>query len=232
MKTTVKQRLNEYIKHKDISVRSFERACGLSYGYVHNMRVSIQPEKVESIARQYPDLNPGWLLTGEGNMLKYGSPEDAENSQVVIVPHKAKYKNIKSVKIYNANATMGIVALFDDNNDNGNVIGELSVPFLPYSDGAVVATGNSMYPLIQPGAVVAFRKINSLDSILSGEIYLIEFIHEGDRSTVIKYIQVLNDDESSIKLSSYHKEHGNKIIPKSEITFLALVTAWVNFSSM
>ena len=34
------------------------------------MRVSIQPEKVLMIAKQFPDLNTGWLLTGEGEMLK------------------------------------------------------------------------------------------------------------------------------------------------------------------
>jgi hypothetical protein len=34
------------------------------------MRKSIQPDKVESIALNFPDLNVGWLLTGEGLMLK------------------------------------------------------------------------------------------------------------------------------------------------------------------
>ena len=34
MKTTVKQRLKEYILYKGISMRLFERTCGLSHGYV------------------------------------------------------------------------------------------------------------------------------------------------------------------------------------------------------
>ena len=38
MDTTVKQRLKEYIRHNCISVRLFESTCGLSYGYVSNMR--------------------------------------------------------------------------------------------------------------------------------------------------------------------------------------------------
>lgn len=67
---TVKERIKTFIKYKDISVRSFEHKCGLSYGYINNMRVSIQPDKITSIAAQYPDLNTGWLLTGEGEMLK------------------------------------------------------------------------------------------------------------------------------------------------------------------
>jgi len=44
--------------------------CGLSNGYVNNIKKSIQPDKVQSIVLNYPDLNPGWLMTGEGEMLR------------------------------------------------------------------------------------------------------------------------------------------------------------------
>lgn len=67
---TVKERLKEFISYKGMSIRAFEAKCGLSYGYIANIRVSIQPDKVTNIAEQFPDLNTGWLLTGEGNMLK------------------------------------------------------------------------------------------------------------------------------------------------------------------
>ena len=42
METSVKQRLKEYIKYNGIPVRLFESTCGLSYGYVSNMRVSTE----------------------------------------------------------------------------------------------------------------------------------------------------------------------------------------------
>ena len=60
---SVKERLKAFIEYKKISIRSFENRCGLSYGYVNNMRVSIQPAKLKSISLQFPDL------TGEGEML-------------------------------------------------------------------------------------------------------------------------------------------------------------------
>ena len=41
METSVKHRIKQFIEYKNISVREFERRCGLSYGYVNNMRVSI-----------------------------------------------------------------------------------------------------------------------------------------------------------------------------------------------
>ena len=72
METTVKQRLINYLKYKKISQRKFELEIGLSNGYVNNINKSIQPDKIQKIILCYSDLNTGWLLTGEGEMLKGG----------------------------------------------------------------------------------------------------------------------------------------------------------------
>lgn len=67
---TVKERLIEYISYKKISKSDFCRTIGVSVAFVSSMRTSIQPDKIKSIALNYSDLNTGWLLTGEGEMLK------------------------------------------------------------------------------------------------------------------------------------------------------------------
>lgn len=69
METSVKQRLIHFIKYKGISQGKFEKAVGLSNGFVNNIRVSITPEKLQKISLYFPDLNKSWLLTGEGEML-------------------------------------------------------------------------------------------------------------------------------------------------------------------
>lgn len=79
LESSVKERITEFIKHLGISVRRFERECGLSYGYVNNMRVSIQPDKLMSISKQFPQLNTGWLMTGEGEMLRENSAETPQH---------------------------------------------------------------------------------------------------------------------------------------------------------
>lgn len=73
---SVKDRLKKFIAYKGVSVRKFEGMVGMSYGYVNNMRVSMQPDKVMNIASVFPELNTGWLLTGDGSMLK--STNDAK----------------------------------------------------------------------------------------------------------------------------------------------------------
>lgn len=66
----VKERLKEYLRHKNIKAKHFELSIGASNGFVNNIRVSINPEKLEHIANIYNDLNLEWLLTGEGEMIK------------------------------------------------------------------------------------------------------------------------------------------------------------------
>lgn len=91
MDSTVKHRVIQFIEYENISVREFERRCGLSYGYVNNMRVSIQPDRLKNIATCFPELNTGWLITGEGEMLK-------GNKTVVSVPD-TEYRNSKQDEI-------------------------------------------------------------------------------------------------------------------------------------
>lgn len=86
---TVKERLIKFIKHKNISVRKFESLCGLSFGYIHNMRVSIQPDKMMNIAAQFPELNSGWILTGEGDMLKEPGTAESLISYIRLLPISA-----------------------------------------------------------------------------------------------------------------------------------------------
>lgn len=67
---SVKQRLIEFLKYKKLGQKKFAQIVGISDGYVNAIRVSIQPGVLHKIAMQFPDLNTGWLLTGEGEMLK------------------------------------------------------------------------------------------------------------------------------------------------------------------
>lgn len=98
----VKDRLNEYIKVKNITVREFERGANLSNGYVSSIRRGIGRDSLDKILEQYTDLNRDWLLYGEGKMLNQDqSNANAEeilpagwmNVPVVPVTAQAGYTN-------------------------------------------------------------------------------------------------------------------------------------------
>ena len=73
---SVKQRLIAFLKYKKIGQKKFARLVGVSDGYVNAIRVSIQPDTIHKIAMQFPELNSGWLLTGQGEMLNMTTNED------------------------------------------------------------------------------------------------------------------------------------------------------------
>jgi transcriptional regulator with XRE-family HTH domain len=76
MESLVKQRLVEFIRSKGLTKQRFERIVGLSNGYVSNINNSISHKKLEEISKYFPDLNPSWLIIGEGPMLL--SPKGAK----------------------------------------------------------------------------------------------------------------------------------------------------------
>lgn len=69
MEDTVKERLKYYLKSKNIKANVFCNSIGVSSGFISGMRESIQPDKLKSIAINYPDLDITWLLTGFGEMI-------------------------------------------------------------------------------------------------------------------------------------------------------------------
>lgn len=70
MANSVKDRLISFIEYKGLSKNKFEQICGFSKRYVSNISVSLQPDKIEKISLNFPELNIEWLLTGEGRMIK------------------------------------------------------------------------------------------------------------------------------------------------------------------
>lgn len=79
MESAVKQRLVQFIKFMHLTQKAFEDRCGMSNGYVANIRKGIGEDKLLNIVQQFPQLNREWLLYGEGQMLK-STPSVQQNN--------------------------------------------------------------------------------------------------------------------------------------------------------
>ena len=77
-----KERLLLFLKHKGLKNAVFEKMMGLSNGYINSMRKGLGYDKLEQISISFPELNIGWLLTGEGSMLK----DENSNLRSTLVP--------------------------------------------------------------------------------------------------------------------------------------------------
>lgn len=61
----VKERLLTFIAYKELSVSAFEKACGLSNGYIRNFKGNLGGAKLEDILNAFPELSRDWLLFGK-----------------------------------------------------------------------------------------------------------------------------------------------------------------------
>ena len=82
MESAVKQRVMEFIRYKRIPIAKFENLCGLSCGYIRNMRKGFGVEKLNNITKMFPELNPKWLLYGEGEMLVSETPTEEKIEEI------------------------------------------------------------------------------------------------------------------------------------------------------
>ena len=90
---SVKQRLKKYVSYIGMSERQFALSIGVSAGYINAISKSIQPDKLSSITVKYPELNPIWLMTGDGEMLLNMEEKEIETtpSPSVLLEAREKY---------------------------------------------------------------------------------------------------------------------------------------------
>lgn len=97
--SNVKERLKEFVSYLNISEREFCRTIGVGSAYIASIKKSIKADKLEAITKQYPQLNPVWLIRGEGEMLiPVRSEEDSTPKSTELAPTEMLYKLLEDAK--------------------------------------------------------------------------------------------------------------------------------------
>lgn len=198
--TTIKDRLKSFIKSQGIGQGKFESTCGLSNGYVNNIRQSIQPDKLQKIALSFPQLNTGWLMTGEGEMLKGGSN----------LPVKG-YSS--GVPYYNVDFLGGFDLVINDQT----VTPEYLIDFKEYNKATCWCniTGHSMEPEITSGDIIALKEVIDPSFLPYGEIYAI--ITTNGMRTIKRIGPASSPDCYALIPTNKSPEYGVQEIPKTMI---------------
>lgn len=132
----------------------------------------------------------------------------------------------QSIPLLNIEATLGLFPLIQGNGlDTERIIDYISIPNLPKCDGATYAGGDSMYPLIKSGDIVAF-KIIDIESIFYGEMYILSiFLDPETTYKTVKYVQKSTLGDDYVKLVSQNEHHSPKDIKVSTIAAIGLIRA-------
>lgn len=228
----VSDRVRQYIEAKGISYYAFENSLGASRGSVSKAvkdNKSMGSNVLEKIIALYPDLNPIWLLTGQGDMLTSGEATPPAVKTFRLKTDVAVLS--QQIPLYELEASAGIVPLFV-NNASLQPVDHISIPHLPKCDGAVYVTGDSMYPLLNSGDIIMYKIVNDIaNSIFWGEMYLLGIDMDGEEYITVKYVQ-RSDREGCIKLVSENPHHQPKDIGMDKIRAMALVKASIRINAM
>lgn len=206
------------IKQSDIAF-----GIGVKSTYLSDMingRVPVTDSVTEKLYELYSDIKP---------------KEVPENLVEKVESNRKTFDavyDVQTIPIYDSTATLGLVEIFQG-SETGNVINYISIPNLPKSDGAIFMTGDSMYPLLKSGDIVALKIINKLD-IIYGEMYYVEYYGEdGDMEfKAIKYVKKSEKGNNHVQLASYNQHHEPKDILVSRIKTIAIVNASVRYNRL
>lgn len=191
---SVKERIGLFIKYKNISVRKFELTCGLSLGYINNMRVSMQPDKVTRIASNYPELNTGWLMTGEGEMLKE-IPTNSSNKPF----SDREISNGIHIPLLPVSAQAGSLNDFVMSIKKNEC--EIIISPIVGADYAISIAGNSMAPEYPSGSKILIKKINESAFIEWGKVYVLDTVN----GTIVKQV-IPSEKENYLKCVSINPD--------------------------
>lgn len=209
METTVKDRLKQYLSAKHISMAEFGRRIGVSGAYVTSMRKSIQPDKVEKIKSEFPDLNIDWLLTGDGVMCE----STLEDVEIMPAPIEG------ATPIYNLDATCGADGRTIEFVQE-HIIGYVNMPNVSKSANIIRANGDSMTPTINDGDFIAVREVTDFDDIFYGQIYLVITA----QNRMVKYVRRYEPDEDNyVLLKSENPNYDDIKMPKKRIIKMFMV---------
>ena len=159
------ERLYEYLNYKNLKPTNLEKEIGLSNGYigVQKKRNADMGEGILIKILDYcRDINPSWLLIGEGNMLRENFSK--EESPAI------NQKNVGS-PYFNVDFIGGFDLIVNDQTINP----DFYINYPPYNKEGVVwcnLTGHSMEPEISNGDIIALREVNTpIQYLPAGEIY-------------------------------------------------------------
>lgn len=216
MSDTIKERLIAYLRYKGVNNSEFGRIIGVSNAYISSIRKSIQPDKVEKISTNFPDLNMSWLITGDGEMLKGGGVPASINKEKETRPGR-------TIKYYPyVKATMGGLSFLENPNE---ISEDIMLPGYDDCQFAINAYGDSMYPLIKSGQIIVMKEWCER-FIDWGKIYMV-ITKSGYRC--VKRLVPCKDDDTKITCKSENPsgDYAPFDIEKDDILKMFLIKGWV-----
>lgn len=97
----IKNRILYFASYKGISFEKFTKNIGMSYASFKGeaKKSTINSDAIVNIITNYPDINPIWLLTGQGEMVKI-KDDDINKDELAVVALVDNVRMQKKLSVY------------------------------------------------------------------------------------------------------------------------------------
>jgi hypothetical protein len=198
-KSLIKQNISLYLAKKGVSDYVYYKESGTTRGIL-GQNNGISEDNISRFLAYAPDVNPEWLLTGKGNMLK-GENTDKFSSPIV------SYNSEVGQPYYDVDFLGGFSEIYNSqvSSPKHNII----VPGFDRAHLWCNVTGHSMEPQISHGDIIALRPC-TIDDIQYGEMYAvvldtirtIKIIRRGSSKKFLRYVPINpNFDEQEFEVN-------------------------------
>ena len=237
---TIKVRLKHLARFYGMSIRAFEESCGLNRGNISNMNDegSVGSDKLSKIFDRFKDVNPIWLISGSGEMLKSSRPALGDTELHEPSVEYASFKNspeslpvmgiddrvVETEDVRRVNlrpripfdAEAGALSVIADSIALKDCEMLPVIPTFPRYDFTMPIHGDSMVPEFHSGDEVACRFIREKAFLQWGRVHVLD-TRDG---AVLKRIYEVPD---GILCKSNNPANPDFVVPKEDILQMALV---------
>ena len=222
-------RVFQYIDYKGIKPIPFEKKIGLSNGYLGKQQkrnADLGEGIILKIVENCPEINPYWLLTGNGEMLNTKSEENVIKKNDNINDNNFDNKPKVQKMLSNKEIEKGIPVFYTEGSsykesytgiplipiDAMAGFGEGDIQVMDYetsmykvpefeelrTDFMIRVKGSSMYPKYSSGDTVACKKLNISDMFFQwNKVYVLST----EQGAIIKRVKKGSDDEHILLVS-------------------------------
>lgn len=218
-KSQIKQKILLYLTNKGVTPYEFYKASGVTRGIL-TQNNGINEENLARFLAYANDINPEWLLTGEGDMLK--TKRSAASDSTL---HESKIAKKEIISQETRPRIPFDAAAGSLSGALGSVLGNNCeriplIPTFPRYDFTIVARGESMEPQYMSGDELACLFIKEESFIQWGRAHVLDTA----QGIVVKRIY---DNGPSITCKSNNPAYPDFDIPKTDIYRIALVVGYL-----
>lgn len=233
--SNISETIDSLLKAKGLSTRAFEQKIGCSNGVIARCIAKgsdISSQWVSKIIEIYPDINPFWLLTGQGEMFK----QESNANQALVKPientQSSHYKAGRldqytpgAIPLVPAQAVGGLSGS-DFSISDDDVIGYYVIPGFQNKgiDFMIRITGDSMAPRLWGGDIIACSIIRNSNFIQWNKTHLIA---TRDQGLLVKRLRKSTDPDCILAVSN-NPDYDPFDIPKQDILGIARVVGVIH----